>query len=98
MALEGIPTHLQSSYGMLKCAYPKGVGRDDYLAVLFILHNEFSQRNLAELMTHCFQVDYSSALNDVYFVGSHEYQIEKDALEGIRSRLEACGFADWLKE
>lgn len=98
MTIEHVPTHLRSSYEMLKRAFPTPPDRDDYLALLSLLHSEFSQRNLAELMSHCFGVNYHSALNDLYFVGSHEYEPGIGTIERIKSRLLPYGYESWLKE
>jgi hypothetical protein len=96
--MNDAPAHLRSSYVMLKSAFPDPIERDDYLNLLFLLHDEFSQRNLAELVAQCFAVNYHSALNDVLFVGSPDYEPDLKAKERIKGRLLAHGYEAWLKE
>lgn len=93
-----VPAHLRSSHRMLKAAFPEGIGREDYLVLLSLLRDEFSQRNLAELMTHCFGANYYDALHDVYGVGSAQHGATPEALERIKARLIPHGYLDWLKE
>ena len=98
MTDETVPAHLQGSYRMLKAAFPEDIDRGDYITLLSLLHDEFSNRNLAELMSHCFGVDYHGALNDVYYVGSPEFKRDPEALGRMKQRLIPHGYLEWLKE
>lgn len=98
MTKETVPAHLQSSYRMLKSAFPNEIDHENYLVLLSLLNHEFSHRNLAELMSHCFGVNYYTALNDVYYVSSPEYQKNAEALEQMKKCLIPHGYLEWLKE
>ena len=98
MTIEDVQPHLRSSYEMLKRAFPDSLDRDDCLTLLSLLHGGFSHRGLAKLMALCFGEDYYSALNDVYFVSSHEYQPNAEARERIKERLLSHGYESWLEE
>lgn len=95
---ESIPGDLRSSCRMIKSAFPKGIEPNDYLALLSLLHDQFSHRGLAKTVAHCFGLDYYEALNDVAYVGSREYQPSEEAIGRVRNRLIPYGYFEWLRE
>lgn len=83
---------------MIKGAFPQGIEPGDYLALLSLLHDEFSHRALAKTMALSFGLDYHRVLNDVAYVGSHEFKPSDEALERVRQKLIPHGYLSWLKE
>ena len=93
-----IPPHLLSIYKILKSAFPGDIQREDYLSLISVLYSGFSQRNLAELLSYSFNLDYYTVLNDVYLVGSPEHRPVADAIERVKAHLIPHGYSEWLKE
>lgn len=94
--LKTIAPHLLSTYQMIKCAFPDGIESSAYLALLAILYDELSDRNLAEVIAYYTGKDYAVVLNDIYRV--HSIDVSVEAIGKVKSRLLSCGYEDWLKE
>ncbi|MDB9487714.1 hypothetical protein PN492_14355, partial [Dolichospermum circinale CS-537/01] len=58
-----ISPHLQSTYKLIQCAFPKGIEPQNYLPLLALLSEEMSDRNLAEVVAYYSGKDYSVVLN-----------------------------------
>jgi hypothetical protein len=91
-----IAPHLLSTYQMIKCAFPDGIESSAYFALLAILYDELSDRNLAEVIAYYTGKDYAVVLNDIYRVQSTD--VSGEAIAQIKSRLLSCGYENWLKE
>ncbi len=89
-----IPEHLRSTHALLTRAYPDGVPGADYFAVLALLYEHLSDRNLAEVASLAFQRDRGIAYNDVLRCVSTD-RPSPEALSRVRARLQSVGFEAW---
>ena len=92
-----ISPHLQSTYKLIQCAFPKGIEPQNYLPLLALLSEEMSDRNLAEVVAYYSGKDYSVVLNDVYRVQSIDIPTS-EAIANLKKRLLICGYEQWLDE
>jgi len=92
-----ISPHLQSTYKLIQCAFPKGIEPQNYLPLLALLSEEMSDRNLAEVVAYYSGKDYSLVLNDVYRVQSIDVPTS-EAIANLKERLFMCGYEQWLEE
>jgi hypothetical protein len=92
-----IPDHLKSTWQMLKCAFPKGIGADDYFPVLAVLEEKMAHEPMAIVMSVFTGKSYPHLLNDVYRVTSTDVPDSK-GLRRVKQRLLACGYDAWVKE
>ncbi|QJB45563.1 DUF3349 domain-containing protein [Dolichospermum flos-aquae] len=92
-----ISPHLQSTYKLIQCAFPKGIEPQNYLPLLALLSEEMSDRNLAEVVAYYSGKDYSVVLNDVYRVQSINIPTS-EAIANLKKRLLICGYEQWLEE
>ena len=92
-----ISPHLQSTYKLIRSAFPKGIEPQNYLPLLALLSEEMSDRNLAEVLAYYTNKDYSVILNDVYRVQSIDVPTS-EAIANLKERLLICGYKQWLEE
>lgn len=92
-----ISPHLQSTYKLIQCAFPKGIESQNYLPLLALLSEEMSDRNLAEVVAYYSGKDYSVVLNDIYQVQSIDIPTP-EAIDNLKERLLICGYEQWLEE
>ena len=67
---DTLPPTLSSATRMLRNAYPGGIPDAAYRAILSLLYEHFSDRNLAELMAAVTGKDAALVLNDIYACAS----------------------------
>lgn len=91
-----ISLHLQSTYELIQCAFPKGIKSEDYEPLLALLSEEMSDRNLAEIIAYYVGKEYSVVLNDVYRVQSIDIP-KAEAIENLKNHLFSCGYQQWLE-
>jgi hypothetical protein len=91
-----IPTHLVSTYQLLQCAFPQGIGEQFYVPLISILYEQMSDRNLAQVIAEFTGRDYHSVLNDVYRVGA-DLAFSPQLVDSVRQRLMSCNYEAWLK-
>lgn len=92
-----ISPHLQSTYKLIQCAFPKGIEPQNYLPLLALLSEEMSDRNLAEVVAYYSGKDYSVVINDVYRLQSINIPTS-EAIANLKKRLLICGYEQWLEE
>ncbi len=92
-----ISPHLQSTYKLIQCAFPKGIEPQNYLPLLALLSEEMSDRNLAEVVAYYSSKDYSVVLNDIYRVQSIDIPTT-EAIDNLKEKLLICGYEQWLEE
>ena len=92
-----IPDHLQSTWDLLKRAYPSGIPTSDYLAVLAVLYPHMSDRNLAQVAATFTGKTLGIVTNDVYAVGAGG-RVTPESVAEVRKRLDRVGLAEWLLE
>ncbi|PHV46831.1 hypothetical protein CSQ91_27830 [Janthinobacterium sp. BJB301] len=74
---------------MLRSAYSGGMPDTAYFAVLALLYEHFSDRNLAELMAAVTQKDAETVLNDIYACSSSKP--EPSSVEAAKNLLAQHG-------
>ena len=92
-----ISKHLESSYRMLSSAYPNGVPETDYYPLLALLYDEFSDRNLAEVISSVTCKENSVVLNDIARSQSDYLPIALD-ISRVQNILIEHGFDQWKLE
>ena len=65
-----LPPALSGAVRMLRSAYPGGIPETAYVAVLVLLYEHFSDRNLTELLAAVMDKDAAAVLNDIYACAS----------------------------
>ena len=86
---DTLPPTLSGAAHMLRSAYPGGMPDAAYVAVLALLYEHFSDRNLSELMAAVMGKDAAAVLNDVYSCASSKP--ETSAIADARKLLARHG-------
>ena len=86
---DALPPTLSGAARMLHSAYPGGIPETAYVAVLVLLYEYFSDRNLTELMAAVTGKDAAQILNDIYACAGSKP--EPSAIDAARQRLERYG-------
>ena len=94
--MDHIPIHLQSTVELLKNAFPDGLNKDAYFAVIKLLYDDMSDRNLADVLSFVTGKPYEICYNDI--CGVSQRTLETSVYEFVKSRLYMNGYDDWLKE
>jgi hypothetical protein len=91
--------HLRSTLRLLQESFPDGLtrGSEDYFAVLAVLHEELSDRNLADAITAFTGGDWGVILNDVWGVVTTN-DLSRELRERVLARLREHGYDEWLTE
>src|SRR5437867_11439492 len=87
-----IPEYLLQTYQMLECAFPNGVGEDDYYPLMFVLAERMSIRSAATHMALIRGEDreeYWRFYNDVLYVlsPSGAEVVTPEAVERVKQQL-----------
>lgn len=77
---------------LLKDIYPKDIDEADYLPLLAVLYEHFSDRNLASLISHLTPKDADVILNDIYAAASTK-RPSPSAIERVTKKLEKHCFS-----
>ena len=86
---DTLPPTLSGAAHMLRSAYPGGMPDTAYVAVLALLYEHFSDRNLTELMAAVTGKDAAAVLNDIYACASSTG--DSAGIEAARRLLERHG-------
>lgn len=92
-----MPKHLESTYKMLKNAFPNGIGNDDYFPLMSLLYEYMSDRNLAEVISSITGKDIAITLNDIQKSVSVNLSSD-EVIKNIRKKLLPYGFEEWTEE
>lgn len=87
-----ISKHLEKDFRLLKETFREEFDESEYLELLYLLSQDFSQRNLAELVSNVFNKDYIEVLNDIYFVGSSQFSPNRFRQKLIMKNLVKNGY------
>lgn len=90
-----MPKHLQPTVVLLKKSFPTGLEGNEYLAVIQLLYDNMSDRNLAEVLSFVTGKPYACCYNDI--CGICYRALEDSAYEFTKNRLYENGYADWLE-
>jgi hypothetical protein len=83
---------MQSSLNMLHAAYPQGLPDGDYLPLLALLYEHFSDRNLAELVAAISDRDAHRVLNDIYCACS-THKPDASQVARVQQHLQSHGLS-----
>ncbi|WP_435924044.1 DUF3349 domain-containing protein [Paenibacillus sp. DYY-L-2] len=92
-----IPKHLESTYKMLKNAFPNGIGNEEYFPLMSLLYEYMSDRNLAEVISAITGQDIAITLNDTQKAVSVNMPSD-EYMQKIRKKLLPHGFEEWTEE
>lgn len=92
-----VPKHLESTYRMIKAAFPNGIENTDYFPLLFLLYEHMSDRNLGEVISAITGKDVAITVNDIQKSVSVNLPSD-EARKNIRNKLLSYGFEEWTKE
>jgi hypothetical protein len=90
-----VPEYLQSTYQLVKCAFPNEITQDEYQAILHFLHPYMSHRTLAEVLSALTNNTYIYVLNDAMgydLIPTVDYATMKAVLK----KLDECGYSKWI--
>lgn len=94
--MNSLPDYLLKYCEILEQAFPKGVEKEECLILLYILHSNFSQRNLALLISECFRKDYYEILHNLY--GIDEDYFHPDKVNEIKDKLSSFDFFELFEK
>ncbi|PIF10365.1 uncharacterized protein DUF3349 [Janthinobacterium sp. 13] len=86
---DSLPPTLSGAARMLCSAYPGGMPDSAYFAVLDLLYEHFSDRNLAELMAAVTAKDAATVFNDIHACASSKR--EPSAIAAVGNLLARHG-------
>jgi len=96
-SVRDIPKHLRNTFRLIRAAFPDGLDKTTYFPLLFVLYDDMSDRNLAEVVSKYIGKDYSTVLNDIYRVVSTDKPASEDVTE-VKRKLLRCGYDTWRNE
>jgi hypothetical protein len=92
-----MPLYLTSTFDLIRCAYPEKIPEEDYFALLFILYNRLSFRNIGlviEFLTgECKYVAYNNAL-----AAQSDKRPDQNEVDRVLDKLIICGYDRWVQE
>ena len=93
--MDNVPIHLRSTVVLLKKSFPTGLEENEYLAVIQLLYDYMSDRNLAEVLAFVTGKPYESCYNDI--CGVCHRTLEASVYEFTKNKLYENGYADWME-
>ena len=90
--MDILPDYMQENCRILKAIFPYDISEEDIEILVFLLHQNFSQRNLATLISSSLNKDYHRLLNIVSGAGTNEGEKNLERLEEIRTDLIINGY------
>ena len=81
---------------LIMCVYPHGIPHRQYMTLLSILEKNMSIRTLASIIAHIRGGHETVYLDDVVF--ANNYHPSKAQQDYVMSKLQACGYDEWLAE
>jgi len=92
-----VPKHLESTYRMISLAYPNGIDESKYLALIAVLYEYMSDRNLAEVISIFTGKKLEVVLNDIYR-SQFTDRPHNNEVESVKQELMYFGFEKWTEE
>jgi hypothetical protein len=92
-----IPPELVTTVEMLRRAYGEAVPEADYMALLLVLSDFMSDRQLATTLTFVTDREHVVIWNDIAAAMSVSPP-SAEAVDRVRQRLAGAGFEAWSKE
>ncbi|MBI1279929.1 MAG: hypothetical protein GC179_17515 [Anaerolineaceae bacterium] len=84
----------EATIQLIKCAFPNRLRDAEYLPLLYILRKDMTIRAASSLVAILVQKDVLEIYNDALGVNNKTY--EQNIVHDLISRLEACGYNNWL--
>lgn len=94
--MKPIPEHLISTVSLIKKAYPDGIQNHEYLAILSILYEHISDRNLADGISLATGKDSSVVYNDI--LGLSQAKSDISIICVVMDKLKRAGLQAWIDE
>jgi hypothetical protein len=94
---DRIPEYLNEIYAILFCAFPEGVREEEYRAILSLLHEFMSHRNIAMVLAKIANRDRFVVYNDVMGFGLDPAPPKED-VEQVKMKLDNCGYQPYLEK
>lgn len=85
--MEELPDFLQADYQVLKKIFPQKISEEDLEILILLIHENFSQRNLARLLAYSFELDQYEVLNVVFGAGRNKGERNGKRLEEMKNEL-----------
>lgn len=92
LSMEELPGYLQKYCDILRKVFPNGIIDEEIEILVFLLHENFPQRNLARLISLSLNTDYFKIYNVIAGAGGNEGEKNVDRLEEIRTDLIIHGY------
>jgi len=89
-----LPEYITATLKLVEDAFPKGIDEDEFYALLKILGEHLSQRNLALAMSAVADKDYAFVYNEV--LGIAGKVVPEETMRVVQQKLDANGFQNWL--
>ena len=90
--MEGLPDYLRKYCDILRKVFPNGIDEEEIEILVFLMHEHFSRRNLARLISASLNTDYSNVYNVIAGAGYNEGEKNVERLEEIRTDLIIHGY------
>ena len=95
--MSGIPPGLESTFWLLRAAYPAGLPERDYVPLLLILSDHMSERALGHTIELLFERDRHFVQNDAAAARSSSPPPIPE-IERVRNHLSRFGLQEWITE
>lgn len=95
---KDLPSSLETTYNMLKCAYPNGCPERDYIPLVALLAEHMNYRGVAEVLDLAGIREYHETLGYVYGINEMIGPGLKEEMERIKEELLRCGYEQWVQE
>lgn len=89
-----LPAHLLATVTLIGRAYPHAIPETEYAAVLRILYDHMSDRNLADVISYVTGKDIALTYNDVLGVPSSA--VGRELLQAVNDKLVRAGLQAWI--
>ena len=93
---EDAPEGSESTFALLRAAYPQGLPDEDYLPLLRLLIDHMSERRLGETIGILFEREAVVVQSDSAAAQSVRQPSSSD-MERVRQRLETHGYDAWVR-
>ncbi|MEN7547393.1 hypothetical protein AAG747_05720 [Rapidithrix thailandica] len=95
--MKNIPESLLSTSALLTESFPNGITQDEYKALIFILYEHMSDRNLSEVLSFFVDKDKIVISNDIpkHCTGQG---LQLEMIKNVQENLNRHGFQEWIDE
>jgi hypothetical protein len=90
--MEELPDYLEKYGDILRKVFPNGINDEEIEILVFLLHEHFSRRSLARLISGSLNANYAKIYNVIARAGYNEGEKNTDRLEAIRTDLIIHGY------